>query len=402
MCSKAGTSRDRQRLLTRSRSTLVAPPDEKAHFESEHVEKGLWKPWRSEEPEATPEMDAQVTAAEFPSPHELAKQAVDLNEMLASVAHDICIVGSVTESLNGTVVTEPEYQEKKLEFSRRHTDNRRKLLAGLNAALTCKKAQKPHQPNQDNISFCKIGGITLCVVADGHGPDGHWVSHYVIRFVLRLLLAEIALTSTVPGDGVLKRIFDLTHKALREQSKLLGFDLMMSGSTLSVCLIEHENKRVVVAWVGDSRCVVGKTDGSGGVGLTQDHKPNIDGERKRIVASGGEVLKLDGDVPHRVFIKNQELPGLAMSRALGDCIAHSIGVVHIPDIVRYEVEDHFVLCCSDGVWEFIDTAEAVKMVGDVGRERVLESVELLAQEARKRWLNEEGSTDDISAICIYV
>lgn len=34
------------------------------------------------------------------------------------------------------------------------------------------------------------------------------------------------------------------------------------------------------------------------------------------------------DVPHRVFAKGKEIPGLAMSRSIGDLAGHMAGVIH--------------------------------------------------------------------------
>ena len=34
------------------------------------------------------------------------------------------------------------------------------------------------------------------------------------------------------------------------------------------------------------------------------------------------------DVPYRIFAKNKEVPGLAMSRSIGDLSGHSVGVTH--------------------------------------------------------------------------
>lgn len=42
---------------------------------------------------------------------------------------------------------------------------------------------------------------------------------------------------------------------------------------------------------------------------------------KRIIKANGEVRKIPGDVPHRVFLKGQLVPGLAMSRSIGDYVA---------------------------------------------------------------------------------
>ena len=53
--------------------------------------------------------------------------------------------------------------------------------------------------------------------------------------------------------------------------------------------------------------------------------------------AGGEVMRLDCDIPHRVFVKDHLFPGLAMSRAIGDGIAHQIGVVSEPEIVEVRV-----------------------------------------------------------------
>ena len=48
-------------------------------------------------------------------------------------------------------------------------------------------------------------------------------------------------------------------------------------------------------------------------------------------------MRLDCDIPHRVFVKDHLFPGLAMSRAIGDGIAHQIGVVSEPEIVQVRV-----------------------------------------------------------------
>jgi serine/threonine protein phosphatase PrpC len=53
---------------------------------------------------------------------------------------------------------------------------------------------------------------------------------------------------------------------------------------------------------------------------------------------------------------NEDSPGLAMSRSLGDGQAHSIGVSCEPEIHKYElsVDDKFIVLASDGVWEFLE------------------------------------------------
>lgn len=68
--------------------------------------------------------------------------------------------------------------------------------------------------------------------------------------------------------------------------------------------------------------------------LSRDHKPELSDEYDRIIRSGGIVEKyLENGMrigPHRVWVKNEIFPGLAMSRSIGDFVASSVGVTCEP------------------------------------------------------------------------
>jgi len=38
----------------------------------------------------------------------------------------------------------------------------------------------------------------------------------------------------------------------------------------------------------------------------------------------------------RVWMKHEDIPGLAMSRSLGDAVAESLGVISTPDVKIYQ------------------------------------------------------------------
>ena len=69
----------------------------------------------------------------------------------------------------------------------------------------------------------------------------------------------------------------------------------------------------------------------------------------------------------RVWLMEQDAPGLAMSRSLGDYIAHSVGVATDPEIMRFELqpEDKFIIIASDGVWEFLTNEMIAKIVSNL-------------------------------------
>ena len=111
---------------------------------------------------------------------------------------------------------------------------------------------------------------------------------------------------------------------------------------------------------GDSRCVLAQSINGKLVAkdLSVDNKPDDPKEKARIESSGGRVAPMEdqGEFfgPHRVWLKNKRLPGLAMSRAMGDTIAASVGVLPNPEIIEHDYvpgTDKFMILASDGVWE---------------------------------------------------
>ena len=74
------------------------------------------------------------------------------------------------------------------------------------------------------------------------------------------------------------------------------------------------------------------------------------------------VLKKDF---FRIWKKNAELPGLAMSRNIGDRIAKEIGVTSKPDIIVKEIQAgniKFIILASDGIWDYLSNEKVKDIV----------------------------------------
>lgn len=146
--------------------------------------------------------------------------------------------------------------------------------------------------------------------------------------------------------------------------------------------------------------------------LSRDHKPEYDSERQRILSYGGRVEALfDTHTkrqlgPYRVWLKDENIPGLAMSRSLGDEVARRAGVVWDPEIREIELEqqDKFIVQASDGIWEFISNKEVIDIVVPYWRiNDPTAACEELTKEATKRWEQSDSKTiDDISVIVIFL
>ena len=68
--------------------------------------------------------------------------------------------------------------------------------------------------------------------------------------------------------------------------------------------------------------------------------------------------------PQRIWVKNINSPGLAMSRSVGDTIAHSVGCSCEPDITYTALnpQDRIVMLASDGIWEFLSNSQVANVV----------------------------------------
>lgn len=110
--------------------------------------------------------------------------------------------------------------------------------------------------------------------------------------------------------------------------------------------------------------------------------------------------------PVRVWLKDQDYPGLAMSRSMGDNIAKTCGVTAEPEISEKVItfEDRALIIASDGVWEFIKNTEAVEMIIPYWNKKDIEGAcDRLVNEARKRWeINEKWLIDDITCLVVFL
>jgi len=287
----------------------------------------------------------------------------------------------------------------------------------LGFAIKCKKGLKPESPNQDSFSMTYVGdgkdGFTLYGVYDGHGPVGHDVSQFVKEMLPKLFLEHKERISN--PELALKTAYMKCQELVNLQQEEKKMDATLSGCTVTVVYRPHHDNFIVVSHVGDSRSVLVPKSSENRAEiqeLTIDHKPNLPKERERIESRGGRVV-FDGFYNYRVFAKGAMYPGLNMSRALGDILAHDVaGISGVPDVERIEIkkgkdgEKPILLICTDGVWEFIESPEAAKIVLECMKKNpkdgIMEAANALSREAWDRWLTDSDGeiSDDITAFVI--
>ena len=269
--------------------------------------------------------------------------------------------------------------------------------------------------NQDNYfiyqNFLNTTS-TLIGVCDGHGLYGHLVSSYLISTLpqyLNTTLIKESLTPSSPLSSLTQTITKSFIKIDNDLTTTSQIDTTFSGSTCVTTIISPS--RIICANTGDSRAVLGKYKNGIWISenLSRDHKPNEEDEMKRILSNGGRIQPYKDENnnpigPERVWVLDDDVPGLAMSRSFGDEVAHDVGVISKPEVLDFYFcdEDKFVIVASDGLWEFISSEECVKIVGGFYlKGDVNGALNFLYRESSKRWIMEEEVIDDITIVIVF-
>lgn len=128
----------------------------------------------------------------------------------------------------------------------------------------------------------------------------------------------------------------------------------------AVCVLLTE-KDIICANAGDSRAVLCRRGRA--VPLSEDHKPNDPGERKRIEEAGGTVEKIERGAMTTYRVNGN----LSLSRAIGDLqyktradlppnkqIVCSTPDLHVEAITP---QDEFIVLACDGIWDVKSSQE---------------------------------------------
>ncbi|XP_048540592.1 probable protein phosphatase 2C 66 [Triticum urartu] len=321
---------------------------------------------------------------------------------------------------------------------------------GASAAACLHTQQGRKGTNQDAMvvweSFNSNDSV-FCGVFDGHGPYGHFVAKKVRDSLPVKLLAqwktsanvgtsphlngsisgslnseetasavddEWGESADVEGSDMLPETFLPLKQSYLKAFKLMDKELKMhptidcfcSGST-AVTLVK-QGWDLVVGNLGDSRAVMATRDAANNltaVQLTVDLKPNLPKEAERIQQCRGRVFALQ-DEPEvsRVWLPNNDSPGLAMARAFGDFCLKDYGLISVPQISyrRLTEKDEFIILATDGVWDVLSNKEAIDIVA-AAPSRATASRALVDCAVRSWRLKFPTSkSDDCAAVCLFL
>ena len=327
-------------------------------------------------------------------------------------------------------------KERKKEKSSKSNNNKKIknkkkdiLINNFKSHYSLSKAGKDElgnsKTNQDTyIILTNINGLkhfNIFGVLDGHGPEGHLVSQYIahyfeLEFQNHPKLENVKNIETIysilksKDFEIIKKIFINADHVLKKEE----IDYKNSGTTCVIVI--HIGEHIICANAGDSRAILifdeendENLNNIKVFPLSFDNKPENPQEKERIIKMGGEVEKIrnkkgHGIGPYRVWVKNKDYPGLAMSRSIGDFHGKKVGVIADPEIIEYNlsINSKFITICSDGVWEFLNNEDVM----NIGKKFYLENnprgfCKELIHQSIQYWEKEDSTIDDITAVIVF-
>lgn len=200
-----------------------------------------------------------------------------------------------------------------------------------------------------------------------------------------------------------------------------------SGSCALACLFD--GNKGYVANVGDSRLILSRCKGTVTKQVSNDHKPESEDERERILKYGGAITRkqslmrvkqIDEDGKVVEVDKTLEGPcrvnpgGLSVSRTIGDFHSkltefggNPMCVIPIPELTSFTIgkNDDFMVMACDGVFDVLTNEEVNAAIWDVlakgGKNDKLEDLAELATDKVIQLAIQKESTDNLTVVIVF-
>ena len=262
------------------------------------------------------------------------------------------------------------------------------------------------------------GKVLYFGVFDGHGgaASSAFLKNNLLRFTseagTELCKSGSPLEHGASDINKLSHSFEQADSALLDYLGTLGDPECWSGSTATVVFLNSDV--IVTANVGDSRAVLGKKGKT--VDISSDHRPVASSkvgrsEIKRISDSGGWVLQMRvcGILAVTRAFGDYEFKGgryelLEELRATG--IPKSVDlarppVIAVPDVRVLErtADDDFLIIATDGLWDVMNSAQAVTFVRSLIKRKPDSLMDEVAQSLVDRAIKSR-TQDNVSCLVI--
>jgi len=227
-----------------------------------------------------------------------------------------------------------------------------------------------------------------------------------------LIHSNVSTSQIRPKNPTIDDYENALESALEKvDSEILKISHWSFQGSTCCCVWFHEKRddnesstrrTIVAANIGDSRAVLCRKNKAWD--LSRDHKPNDPTEKARIEGLGGSVIWCGETDEFGKPIKDRGIfrvnGNLALSRAIGDR-SERPHVTAEPKIISVPIEagDQFVIIATDGLWDVMDSGDAVnhvKLLLKAGITRGKVASQMVVEALRR------GTYDNVTVVIIWI
>lgn len=261
--------------------------------------------------------------------------------------------------------------------------------------------------NQDRLKIVSqihnVKGQFMFAAIDGHGAHGHYISEFIKKSFSK------QIKQTFPPQPTPDSIKKTIEKALEHTIKDLNtqqFNLIFSGATFTTLIITGNT--VICGNIGTCKVVLAQElDQWQASELTVDHSLKNPKERQRMISYNSRIVNstdMYGFNSEIFYTNSENVPGLEITRSIGDKIGKFVGMNSIIDFKSWEINANhkFLVIGTENLWKALSPIEAV-CIARLGWENnsADQSCEDLLAQAERILKESVGIVEDLSVIVIF-
>ena len=324
----------------------------------------------------------------------------------------------------------PRLEKERLRFKKdiftKRTNNKIKVRKLVEYDCLCTPGNKEGKPkvNQDNYLImnhvwnCK--DIKIFGVFDGHGDNGALLTQEIKNMFQNYFSKNDNFENNHNVNEIYKYLINNKFQKIYElfqnindkiHNKYISNNYCIQCGTTTNILISFYKKntinKIISINLGDTKSISINSDNQI-KSLNISHTPNITEERMRIEKNGGEVGRVEwtNGGPLRIWYQGKKGPGLSITRSFGDFDAEKLGVISVPDINEYNIDEekiNIIIIATEGLWTFLKNEKIMDIVLPYyDNNDVIGATKKLTEISNKLWeIKNPCEINDITIIVLY-
>ena len=272
----------------------------------------------------------------------------------------------------------------------------------------------------DSILDCK--DVKIFGVFDGHGEHGDLLTQEIrdlfkdffsnIKYYDNLININANSIYNYLSKNNFEKIYDIFKKIneIIHQKYISNNYCIKCGTTTNILILFSKKNiinKIISMNLGNTKSIL-INENNQIKQLNICHTPNNTNEKNRIEKNGGEIGRAEwiNEGPLRIWYKGKKDSGLSITRSFGDFEAEQLGVISIPDIEDYNIDEEkikIIIIATEGLWTFLKNEKIMDIILPYYKSHDIKSAtKKLTEIAKNIWkIKNPCEISDITIIILF-